>query len=40
MVTGYVTFDWTQSTNPNGGEGGVNAYGQSPPGGCPSPTAS
>ncbi len=37
MVTGYVTFDWTQSTNPNGGEGGVNAYGQSPPGGLPIP---
>ncbi len=29
-VTGYLTFDWTQSTNPNGGEGGVNAYGLVP----------
>ena len=29
MISGYATFDWTQSTNPNGGEGGVNAYGQS-----------
>lgn len=29
-VSGYVTFDWTQSVNPNGGEGGVNAFGQVP----------
>lgn len=29
-VSGYVTFDFTQSTNPNGGEGGINAYGQVP----------
>ncbi len=29
-VSGYVTFDFTQSVNPNGGEGGVNAYGQVP----------
>jgi len=29
-VTGYLTFDFTQSENPNGGEGGVNAYGQVP----------
>jgi len=27
-ISGYLTFDFTQSTNPNGGEGGVNAYGQ------------
>jgi hypothetical protein len=27
-VSSYLTFDWTQSTNPNGGEGGINAYGQ------------
>jgi len=27
-VSGYLTFDFTQSLNPNGGEGGVNAYGQ------------
>jgi outer membrane receptor protein involved in Fe transport len=27
-VSGYVTFDFTQSVNPDGGEGGVNAYGQ------------
>jgi outer membrane receptor protein involved in Fe transport len=25
-VSGYATFDFTQSTNPNGGEGGINAY--------------
>jgi outer membrane receptor for Fe3+-dicitrate len=29
-VSGYLTFDWTQSTNANGGEGGVNAYTQVP----------
>jgi hypothetical protein len=29
-VSGYLTFDWTQSVNPNGGEGGINAYGQVP----------
>ena len=30
-VTGYLTFDWTQSTDsPNGGEGGINTYGQLP----------
>lgn len=29
-VSGYVTFDFTQSVNPNGGEGGINAYGQEP----------
>jgi len=30
-VSGYLTFDWTQSPpNPNGGEGGINAYGQVP----------
>ena len=29
-VSGYVTFDYTQSTSPNGGEGGINAYGQVP----------
>ena len=30
-VSGYLTFDWTQSTDsPNGGEGGVNTYGQLP----------
>ncbi len=29
-VSGYVTFDFTQSVNPNGGEGGINAYGQVP----------
>ena len=29
-VSGYLTFDWTQSVNPNGGEGGVNTYGQVP----------
>jgi hypothetical protein len=29
-ISGYLTFDWTQSTNPNGGEGGINAYGQVP----------
>ncbi|HUO13105.1 MAG TPA: TonB-dependent receptor, partial [Caulobacteraceae bacterium] len=27
-ISGYLTFDFTQSINPNGGEGGVNAYGQ------------
>jgi outer membrane receptor protein involved in Fe transport len=27
-ISGYLTFDYTQSINPNGGEGGVNAYGQ------------
>jgi outer membrane receptor protein involved in Fe transport len=27
-VSGYITFDWTQSVNPNGGEGGINAYTQ------------
>jgi outer membrane receptor protein involved in Fe transport len=27
-ISGYLTFDFTQSTNPNGGEGGINAYGQ------------
>jgi len=27
-ISGYLTFDFTQSVNPNGGEGGVNAYGQ------------
>ena len=27
-ISGYLTFDWTQSPpNPNGGEGGINAYG-------------
>ncbi len=25
-VTGYATFDFTQSVNPNGGEGGVNTF--------------
>ena len=25
-VTGYVTFDSTQSVNPNGGNGGINGY--------------
>lgn len=29
-ITGYLTFDWTQSVNPNGGEGGINTYGQAP----------
>ena len=30
-LTGYLTFDWTQSPpNPNGGEGGINLYGQVP----------
>jgi outer membrane receptor for monomeric catechols len=29
-VSTYLTFDWTQSTNPNGGEGGINAYTQVP----------
>lgn len=29
-VSTYLTFNWTQSINPNGGEGGVNAYGQVP----------
>ena len=29
-VSGYLTFDYTQSLNPNGGEGGINAYGQTP----------
>ena len=27
-ISGYLTFDFTQSTNPNGGEGGINAYTQ------------
>jgi hypothetical protein len=27
-VSGYATFDFTQSLNPNGGDGGINAYGQ------------
>jgi outer membrane receptor protein involved in Fe transport len=27
-ISGYLTFDFTQSINANGGEGGVNAYGQ------------
>ncbi|HEX7761723.1 MAG TPA: TonB-dependent receptor [Caulobacteraceae bacterium] len=25
-VSGYFTFDFTQSVNPNGGEGGINAF--------------
>jgi outer membrane receptor protein involved in Fe transport len=30
-VSTYATFDWTQSPpNPNGGEGGINAYGMVP----------
>jgi len=29
-ISGYLTFDFTQSVDPNGGEGGVNAYGQVP----------
>jgi hypothetical protein len=29
-VSTYLTFDWTQSTNENGGEGGLNTYGQVP----------
>ncbi len=30
-VSAYLTFDWTQSTDsPNGGEGGLNTYGQVP----------
>jgi len=30
-VSSYLTFDWTQSSNtPNGGEGGINTYGQLP----------
>jgi hypothetical protein len=29
-VSTYITFDWTQSTNPDGGEGGINAYLQVP----------
>jgi len=30
-ISTYVTFDWTQSPpNPNGGEGGINAYGTYP----------
>jgi hypothetical protein len=29
-VSGYLTFDFTQSSQPNGGEGGINAYGQVP----------
>ena len=29
-VSGYLTADFTQSVNPNGGEGGVNAYTQVP----------
>ncbi len=28
-LSGYLTFDWTQAPpNPNGGEGGINLYGQ------------
>ena len=28
QISGYLTFDWTQGPpNPNGGEGGLNAYG-------------
>jgi hypothetical protein len=27
-ISTYVTFDWTQSVNPNGGVGGVNDFGQ------------
>jgi hypothetical protein len=30
QVTTYLTFDWTQSLNPNGGDGGINAYLQVP----------
>ena len=31
QISGYLTFDWTQSPpNPNGGEGGINLYGQVP----------
>jgi hypothetical protein len=31
QVSGYLTFDWTQGPpNPNGGEGGINAYGLVP----------
>lgn len=30
QVTTYLTFDWTQSLNPNGGVGGVNALTQVP----------
>jgi len=30
-VSTYLTFDWTQSSDtPNGGEGGINTYGQVP----------
>jgi hypothetical protein len=29
-ISNYVTFDFTQSTNPNGGEGGVNTFLQVP----------
>lgn len=29
-VSAYLTFDWTQSINPNGGVGGVNAFTQVP----------
>lgn len=29
-VSSYLTFDWTQSTNPDGGEGGINAFLQVP----------
>ena len=29
-ISTYFTFDFTQSLNPNGGEGGINAYGQVP----------
>jgi hypothetical protein len=29
-MSGYVTFDFTQSVNPNGGEGGVNTFLQVP----------
>lgn len=29
-VSGYLTFDFTQSENPNGGEGGVNTFLQVP----------
>jgi outer membrane receptor protein involved in Fe transport len=31
QISGYLTFDWTQSPpSPDGGEGGINAYGQAP----------
>jgi hypothetical protein len=29
-ITAYLTFDWTQSLNPNGGDGGINAFTQVP----------